>query len=468
MHTPILDRVIVFGKQQALFSKEARLLVAVSGGADSTALLSLLVRLRTQGFVKDLVCVHFNHQLRDQAIQDRIFVHNLATTWAVPFVSETQNTRAHAQTHHCSVETAGRQWRLERLISLAQAHACTAIATGHHGDDNAETLIHRLSRGTGFRGLCGIRPVRSHQGMRFISPLLVLTRQDILAYLADQQQHWCEDATNQDLIYTRNYIRHVLLPELSRQCPRLRKKLGNLSLRCHDLYTHRIETCASALLTSHVRFSPDSATATLSAIPHASDLVLVELMRQVLTGLGVPLRTVTRHHYQALIALIRQHTSHVNLPAKVCAVRDRGMIHFLRPSVAPKSHPDPVELVIPGATRFGDQCFVSRIIDVSQIDPGQHDNRHIEYLDLQKVTMPLQLRPQIPGDRFVPLGKTHSQKIGKFLSRAHIKGLDRHHAALLCDSEQRILWVCPVRMSELARVTEGTKEVIEVSLDPGA
>ncbi|MCP4454311.1 MAG: tRNA lysidine(34) synthetase TilS [Planctomycetes bacterium] len=465
MQVSILQKVIDFTEQQALFSKDAVLMVAVSGGGDSTALLSILVQLRTQDLVKDLVCVHFNHQLRKQALHDQAFVENMAHAWGVPFVRETQNIKDRAQTHRCSIETAGRQWRLERLTALAQAHPCTAIATGHHLDDNAETLIHRLSRGTGFRGLCGIRPVRSHRGVRFISPLLTLTRHEIMAYLGSQQHRWCKDATNQDLTYRRNYLRQALLPELSKQCPALTKQLAHLSQRCHDLYANRVETCANELLKSHVRFSASTAVVTLETLPQTSHVVLAELIRQILTALDVPLRTVTRHHYQTLIALIQGHASQVTLPGNTRAVLDRGAVRFLRKTDAHALRIEPVKLNVPGTTRFGARCFLTRIIDVSQIDTQQRNNLYVETLDLQLVALPLQLRARLPGDRFVPLGKTHSQKVGKFLGRARVKGADRIHTVILCDSEQTILWVCPVRMSEVAKVTNKTKEVLEISVE---
>jgi len=464
MQTSILQKVITFNEQHALFSREACLLVAVSGGSDSTALFSMLVILRKQGHVKDLLCVHFNHQLREPAGHDEAFVKGLADTWDVPFMGETCDVKTEAQVRHCSIETAGRQWRLGRLISLAQRHRCTAIATGHHLDDNAETLIHRLSRGTGYRGLCGIRPIRLHQGMRVISPLLALTQQDILAYLTSQGQSWCEDATNQDPTYTRNHIRQAVLPELSKQCPRLTEKLADLSLRCHSLYANRIEIRAISLLKSHVCFSAGAAVVTLETLTRESDLVLIELIRQILTHLGLPLKKVTQYHYQSLIALMQERASHVNLPGKANAVLDQGIIRFLRPAVTPGPETDPIELTLPGCTRMGDLRFFTRIVDVSQIDPQQQVNRYVEYLDLHKVALPLQLRPRMPGDRFVPLGKSHSQKIGKFLSRADVTAIDRDHTVILCDNQQTILWVCPVRMSELAKITDQTKEVLEISV----
>jgi tRNA(Ile)-lysidine synthase len=464
MQTSILQKVIAFNEQHALFSPEACLLVAVSGGSDSTALLSMLVTLKEQGHIKHLVCVHFNHQLRAQADRDEAFVKRLADTWTVPFVCETCDIKARAETHHCSLETAGRHWRLERLVFLAQQHLCTAIATGHHLDDNAETMIHRLSRGTGYRGLCGIRPLRVHQGVRVISPLLTLTQRDIRSYLASQKQVWCEDATNQDTTYTRNYIRQTLLPQLSKQCPSLAEKLADLSLRCTRLYSTRIETRVNCLLKSHICFSAGAAVVAIKTLTRESDLVLIELVRQILTHLGIPLKKVTHYHYETLIALLQGRASHVTLPGKACAILDHGTIRFLPPTIAPRQQTDPIELIIPGSTRFGDLCFLTRIVDVSQIDPQQRVNRYVEHLDLHKVALPLKLRPRMPGDRFVPLGKSRPQKIGKFLSRADMTGVDRDHTVMLCDDQQTILWVCPVRMSALARITDKTREVLEVSV----
>lgn len=462
MQASILKKVLLLNRQHSLFSRDARLLVGVSGGSDSTALLSILRTLKREGHVKDLVCVHFNHGLRDQADHDQAFVEGLASAWAIPCIVETRDIKAQAGTKHCSIETAGRHWRLERLLYLAQAHQCEAIATGHHLDDNAETMIHRLSRGTGYRGLCGIRPIRLHQGRRLISPLRTLTRQDIRAYLVSQKQSWCEDATNQDTTHTRNFIRQITLPELSKLHPELPGTLSALSLRCHDLYVSRIEPRARVLLDSHVQFSKNTAVVTLKSLSRESNLVLVDFIRQVLTGLGLSLGDVTQYHYGSMIDLIHERASNVNLPGEVLAVRDQGTLRFLRPNVAPIPRTPPVELALPGSTRFGSLRFLTRILDVSHMDPGQRANPHVEYLDLEKLALPLYVRARAPGDRFIPLGRSHAQKVGKLLSRARIKTSHRNDTVILCDDQQAVLWVCPVRICESARITEKTREVLEI------
>jgi tRNA(Ile)-lysidine synthase len=463
MHRSIVKRVLLFNERYALFGAEDRLLAAVSGGTDSTALLSILATLQRDGRVKDLLCVHFNHRLRDQADRDEAFVKALADAWAVPCLVETRDIGAQAQCDGCSVETAGRQWRLARLQSLARTHHCAAVVTGHHLDDNAETLIHRLARGTGYRGLCGIRPVRRHGGVRLISPLRPLTRQELAAYLASQKQPWCEDATNQDTAYTRNHIRHRLLPQLTRRCPSLGQSLSQLSLACHGLYADRVEPRVQTLLNAHVRFSIDCAVVTLPPLAEESPLVLVELVRQTLTAMGTSLRTVTQPHYRAVVALLRGRGRPVTLPGGMLADRKRGTVRFHRRPAGTGRKDDPLELALPGSTRLGPVELRTRIVDVSRMDKGQRDNRSVEYFDLHKVTLPLHVRGRRPGDRFVPLGRRQAQKVGKFLSRADVGALDPSDVVIVADDGETILWVCPVRMSDAARVTPRTGKVLEIS-----
>ncbi|MCF7975240.1 MAG: tRNA lysidine(34) synthetase TilS [Phycisphaerae bacterium] len=463
MDSAPLQKVVAFITQYALLSREDRLLVAVSGGADSTALLAMLVALKQDRQIKDVMCVHFNHQLRDEADRDQAFVQHLSDTWAIPLILETMSVKAHAQALHCSIETAGRQWRQARLIHLARTQGCSAIVTGHHQDDNAETLIHRLSRGTGYRGLCGIRPVRVHQQMRFISPLLALTRQDILTFLDNHHLTWCEDVTNLDLTYTRNYIRQALLPGLLVQCPELKDRLRALSQRCLTLYTRRIEPRVVTLWI-HVNIAEDRATIALEAIARESTLVLVEMIRQVLTHLKRPLQPVTQWHYQAVVDLIRGNITHVTLPGRMFVVRDSGQIRFVQANDTPAPTLDAVELAIPGSTRFGDLCFFTRFVKTAEIRYESRSNRSIEYFDRHKMRLPLHIRQRTPGDRFIPLGKHTLQKVGKFLSRAHVTALEQRHMAILCDDTDDILWICPVRMADKAKINQETEEVLEVVL----
>ncbi len=444
------------------------MLVAVSGGADSTALLRLLTTLKNQGLINHLSCVHFNHQLRDQADQDQDFVEQLASSLTLPCVCKTRDVRALAEGEQLSLETAGRQWRLDSLIDLAQDLQCDVIVTGHHMNDNAETVIHRLSRGTGYRGLCGIRPVRYHQNQRVISPLLCLTRQDILAYLSSQKQAWCEDASNQDETYTRNHIRQTVLPKLTNKYPHLLRELESLSLICQGMYAQKIEPRVETLLESRVNFTQGTASVQLATLQQEPPLILVEFLRQILTRLDIPLRTVSHYHYQAMLHLVKGSVTAVNLPRNTSVTIECDTLIFKQVQPSQNDRLDPVQLTLSGSTGFGHLVFQARIIDKSQMDSQQGQNRCLEYFDLEALSLPLFIRQRENGDQFVPLGKRTPQKVGKFLSRTRLSRDDRDRTAVLCDNQGDVLWVCPVRMSKQGKTTAETKDVLEISvrIDP--
>jgi len=297
-----------FIHQNALFAGTRRVLLAVSGGADSIALLHVLVSLWTTGFVDaEFVCAHVNHQLRGTASdEDEAFVIREAAKCGLPTVTARVEVRKYAERDRLSVETAARRLRLEHLGEMAQHHKCTWIATGHQKNDNAETVVHRLLRGTGFRGLAGIWPARRFDnGLTFARPLLCLRRDEILTYLNTRKLKWREDRTNADPAYTRNLIRHRLLPALQREFdgPAI-DILSELATAAGGLF-HRIErrtARAQCELTARVpgRVSVDASGLAQLPVP-----VAVELVRRELVYLGCHERDLSRKHYGSILRLTR-------------------------------------------------------------------------------------------------------------------------------------------------------------------
>jgi tRNA(Ile)-lysidine synthase len=190
--------------------------VAVSGGADSVALLHLLLGARAElGLV--LAVVHFNHRIRGpEADADETFVRALAERYELEWLTDSADTPAYAASHKVSLETAARQLRYHFFAQLASGTPTRVdkIATAHTMDDQAETVLMRLLRGAGTRGLAGIYPEQAENHM--VRPLLDFRRSEIEGYLRDLQQEWRHDKTNLDLHHTRNRIRHELLPQLVR------------------------------------------------------------------------------------------------------------------------------------------------------------------------------------------------------------------------------------------------------------
>ncbi len=219
MCAAIEQKVEDFIKYYGLLPGGSKFLLAVSGGADSVALLKILVSLKLSGRINnDFHIAHINHQLRGQkSLNDEKYVKTLAEKHNLSVTIEQIDVKNYAKENKLSIETAARNLRLEKLAAIAQKNGCSCIVTAHQKNDNAETMIHRLLRGTGFKGLAGIRPKSVINGTIFIRPLLCLSRKEIEDYLVSQNIHWQTDHTNLDCRFTRNRIRHRFLPMLQRQ-----------------------------------------------------------------------------------------------------------------------------------------------------------------------------------------------------------------------------------------------------------
>ena len=249
------EKVLRYIRERRLMRPGDRVCVAVSGGADSVALLRVLLELRTElGIVVSVA--HFNHGLRGEASEaDEAFVAELARQYDLEFFCGRGNVRDHALTSKLSVEAAARELRYRWLTSLAESHKLDEIATGHTLDDQAETVLLKFLRGAGTRGLAGIYPEIAvgaesqdpfqptergpeaplhwdndprHPGARIVRPLLGVTREEVELYLTALGQSWREDESNLDHRFARNRVRHVLLPLLEREYnPNIRQVLSD-------------------------------------------------------------------------------------------------------------------------------------------------------------------------------------------------------------------------------------------------
>jgi tRNA(Ile)-lysidine synthase len=218
------------------------IVVAVSGGADSVALLRALAEFAPPG---GLIVAHLNHQLRGpESDADTAFVADLLPD--LPHFVERIDVAAAAK--RANLEATARQVRYDFLAAVARRTGANVIATGHTRDDQAETVLHRLIRGTGLRGLRGIAASRElEHGIRLIRPLLTVSRQDVIAYLRSIDQPWREDATNADTAFTRNRIRHELLPLLRSYNPAIEDALARTAMQANEVFAD-IEVSSAELL----------------------------------------------------------------------------------------------------------------------------------------------------------------------------------------------------------------------------
>lgn len=324
------DKVLEWTQAHGLLAGARRVLLAVSGGADSVAMLRALEALRRAGRLEAGLAVgHVNHHLRGEASDgDEQFVLELAGQLGLAFYSASADVRGYAKEHKLSIETAGRLLRRRELIDMARHAECQAVATAHHLDDQAETLVFRLRRGTSFRGLAGIRPTTELEEMQFVRPLLGVRRGEVLAYLRQSGTRWREDHTNADTEMMRNRIRHLMLPKLQGQAEGdLAELLGQLAAAAGEL-AERVDRQAATLT---MKMQNDQIRLDQAAAAKLSPLVLGEVLRQSLVTLEIGLRDYTQRHYEQMADLIRQgKRTTIHLPAGAELAIRKGQVIISR------------------------------------------------------------------------------------------------------------------------------------------
>lgn len=296
-------------EQYGMIPNGTRVLCGLSGGADS---VSLLLCLHELGY--DVCACHLNHGLRgEQADADEAFCRALCAAYDIPFAAERCDAAAAAEQRRESVETAARALRYDFFARCAQQFGAGRIATAHTADDNLETMLFHLIRGTGAAGLAGIPPVRG----AIIRPLIAVERRQVEAYLTARGQGWRTDATNLDDSCTRNRIRHHVIPALRDIEPQAARHAAQTAalLRQDD-------ACLDAL--AHVD-GTEIAAETLAAMPEA---LAARAVRSMLMQAGAPMGEVGRTHIQMVRALAQKPRGTVNLPGALRAVRRGGMVRI--------------------------------------------------------------------------------------------------------------------------------------------
>jgi tRNA(Ile)-lysidine synthase len=473
MLTEFEERIADFTKANRLFEFAGKILLAVSGGADSTALLYAICALKAEGvFSAELLCAHINHQLRgSESDGDEDFVVKQADRLNLPITTRRADVRGFARKNKLSIETAARKLRIESLLNIAKSNNVNHVATAHQKNDNAETIIQRLRRGTGFRGLGGIWPMRKFDEATFTRPLLCVTRQEIIEYLEKRNLKWRVDRTNDNCRYRRNFIRHRLLPELQKYCSgsivEQLFKLSEAAQRFYKLITNETEKVWADV----VEHRSGKVILDLEKLTIYPPSVKVELIRRSLAALGCGERDFTQGHYEKILESTKQKTSgrKIELPGRLVVLQEYEKLifaHAEKKETEEKTDKS-IEINVPGRTEFGDYLIEASILDAADCNVEKfktEKTQFVEWFDLDKLKMPLAVRFRKTGDRFQPLGSAGKKKVGKFLTAARVSQELRQKILIIADSE-RIIWVWPIRINDQARITSETQKILQLQIN---
>ncbi len=449
----MLDLVRTAVRRHAMLRQGDRVLVAVSGGPDSTALLHLLWRLQPEGDW-DLGVFHLDHGLRgEESRQDALFVRDLAQALGLPLEQSTLAPGSlHAATRG-SLQAEARQVRQRLLLQSARRGKWNCAALGHQRDDQVETVLMRFLRGAGPGGLAGMEPVSWLEELRLVRPLLEISRAEVLCYCRDQGLSYREDSTNNRTVYHRNRVRLELLPWLEANYnPNLRETMLRTSRICRDDNHYLHERAMEALQSATVKWSRQKVILQgpgMAAVPPA---LRRRALQEVLFYLLPDTQAPGYVHLVALEDLLAagQTGAAIDLPGSVRAQKMYGELHvWIRETGAPSSRCGSWALPLPGRliSREWNLIIESKLVTAEALPEPSWDDWVL--LPRHEVQEPLLLRKRRPGDRFRPRGLGGSKKVQDFLVDARIARDRRDEVPLLGDARGRLVGILGFRMDEM-------------------
>ncbi len=450
-------------------------LIGVSGGRDSVALLALLAALAGPLDLR-LAIAHFHHGLRGAAAdQDARWVEQLAAAHGLPFHYARGDVRAYGKAFGLSVEEAARNQRYAFLVTVARRHGFRRIALGHHADDNAELVLMRLLRGSGPRGLAGIPPARpvTPGDLAIVRPLFDSDRRMIDRFCERYGFAAREDESNRCLAFTRNRIRHTLLPRLRADYnPNITAGLNRLARLLRDeerwlerLVAERLRTVSTADDAAGIRLD-------ISALALDHPALQRRVLRAALQRVRGDLRRVGFEPIEAMRQLLgRQLLGEggregvVDLPDDVHARREGRWLRIGPRRAATPPVAFEYQMAAAGSVHIQETGVHLALKPMTRVDRDaiRRAGQSVAYFDMDKVVFPIVIRNFRPGDRFVPFGLKGTQKLKKFFIDHKIPRSERRRHPLVVSGGE-IIWIAGLRRSDRARVGPQTQAVLRVEL----
>lgn len=332
MHSTFLDKVKSTIKKYNMLHKYDKVLVGLSGGADSVTLLHILYLLRKE-YLLDIIIAHLDHKFRgDESMLDRRFCEGLALKYKLRIISDEIDVPKISRDKGISAEEAARIERYEFFKRLARGHDIKSIAVGHTKNDQAETVLMRILRGAGALGLGGMSPVKDMQGTRIIRPLIEISRREIEEFITENNLKFRQDSSNIKTVFTRNKIRLELLPFLERDFnPNMHEVLVNMAenLRIENEFLTKF---SDRKFKGMARIKSNEILLDIKKLRKQHEAIRKRILRAALKKIKGDTRTLTYQHWKEIEDLMSQRPvkSKVNLPVGLTVVKDRANIVISR------------------------------------------------------------------------------------------------------------------------------------------
>lgn len=439
-----------------LFAAGAKLLLAVSGGSDSLGLLCLFSRLRLQRPLT-LLCCHVNHGLRgEHSDKDEALVKEICLKLNVPVICRRIKLEDGGD-----LENRAREARFEVLYHLLDIYNFDYIVLGHQKEDQAETILMNMFRGTGINGMAGIRIKQD----RLLHPLLDFGREELQAIVTECGFAWATDATNEDTSFKRNHLRQELIPYLQANfAPDLLDKLSHLASVMDDADDYFKRQAATRFKKRRIEKEPGLISFEIKGLKRLSDTELYYFFKHCYTEVCGEEMDFFSSHFMAVKALMEGGGSaRLHLSNEVIAYREYGYLSFSWGELeTPELQEQSVEEDRVWAV-FGNYRFQFK--NLKLLPKGYEPSETNVILDADDITWPLTIRSREPGDRFIPSGMSNHKKLKDFFIDAKVPQRQRDQVPIIADGN-RILWVVGYRVDERALPKESSAKLLQIIAEP--
>ncbi len=443
----------------ALIEMNDSILVALSGGPDSVCLLMLLNNIKKQYRLK-LFPIYINHMIRPEAAKKEIkFCRQLCKTLNLHLTIQVVNIPEIAKLEKISLEDAGRRFRYKIFSEILSEEKIDKIALGHHADDNAETVLFRIFRGTGIKGLRGIPAKRG----KIIRPLISFRKSDIFDFLKKNKLSFCKDQSNKSSEFTRNYIRNELLPEIRKRInPEVVSALINLSETAAEedeylasLTEKEIKRCLS--ITPGRKFEIN-----LNKFNSLPGWQKKRVIRFCLRELSDRKSFPDRQTVERILDLIISPKSSISLPYKQRAELSQQSLFLF----SDRKIEFNLELIINKRSQLKELDIWLKASQIKYL-PNKSSFKRMSrevFLDYNKVIFPLLIRNSKPGDKFKPLGSSGNRKLSDYLIDKKLPRALRNEILLVCDLKG-IIWLSGFEIANRVKIDKLTKKVLKIEFD---
>lgn len=465
----MLDKIKSYIREYNMINKGDRIVAGVSGGADSVCLFHVLLELKKEYSIQ-LFVVHIHHGLRPvDADRDEAYVKELCKRHAVFCHSVRADVSGLSQREGLSLEEAGRVARYEEFYRFLQENKCNKIAIAHNKNDNAETFLFNLFRGSGLTGLRGIPPVRNE----IIRPLLAVEREEIEHYLRERAIEYCNDSTNSTDDYSRNQIRNQILSyakeNLNKEVIEHITMASGRIREANEFIEKQIEKCLPKIL---IQGKDKLYRMDVEELKKEDRIIQRGIVRRFIENLGNGLKDIDFLHIELVLSLMEKEVGKtIHLPYGLAAVREYETILLNKASPSVKKESFSIEIIMDMEENksyhipITGQTINVRLLNYkkSMIFPR---NGCTKWFDYDKIKNTVLIRSRLEGDYIEIDGKGSRKKIKSLFIDEKIPKESRSRIPLIADGSH-IMWVLGHRMSEGYKISENTKLVLEISLDGG-